>query len=124
MKDWIVATAREMAFYYPGDVVPQDIPSEKEVRNMLRLVAYDITEPKRLRLVAKACEDYGIRIEKSVFECDLNENDYLELWERLLGLIDETEDSLIAYRICKSCVKETASAGVIERPVKRLYYLF
>ena len=124
MKDWIEETEREMSFYYPGDIAPSDIPAEREVQNMLRLVAYDITEPKRLRLVAKVCEDYGIRIEKSVFECDLNETDYSELWERLLGLIDETEDSLISYRICKSCVKETESAGVIERPVKRLYYLF
>jgi len=124
MKDWIEETAREMAFYLPGESAPSDIPSEKEVRNVLRLIAYDIADPKRLRLVAKACEDYGIRIEKSVFECDLGEGDYAELWGILLSLIDETEDSLISYRICKSCLRETESAGIIERPTKRLYYLF
>lgn len=124
MRSWIDETARDLAFYLPGDAVPSDIPAERDVRQMLRLIAYDITEPKRLRLVAKTCEDYGIRIEKSVFECDLGETDYAALWSQLLELIDENEDSLIAYRVCKSCVQETQSAGVIERPCKRLYYLF
>ena len=124
MKDWIEETAREMAFYFPGEPSPTRSPAEKEVKNMLRLIAYDVTDPKRLRLVAKACEDYGVRIEKSVFECDLNESDYAELWGTLLSLIDESEDSLISYRICRSCLGETESAGVITRPTKRLYYIF
>ena len=124
MKSWIEATEREMAFYLPGSPAPSGIPSEKEIQNMLRLIAYDIADPKRLRLVARACEDYGVRIEKSVFECDLDEGDYAELWNTLLSLIDETEDSLIAYRVCQSCLRDTDSAGVIERPAKRLYYLF
>ena len=91
---------------------------------MLRLVAYDITEPKRLRLVAKACEDYGFRIEKSVFECDLNESDYTAFWTQLQGLIDEKKDSLVSYRICKSCQDETDFAGVLKRPKKQEVYLF
>ena len=48
---------------------------------MLRIVAYDISNPKRLRRVALACLDYGIRIEKSVFECDLRNDQFEELWE-------------------------------------------
>ena len=124
MKEWILETERDLAAYYPGITVFPDIPSERDVNNMIRLVAYDITEPKRLRQVAKTCEDYGIRIEKSVFECDLKETDYAELWASLLNLIDEDEDSLIAYRVCQSCVRETDSAGVIRRSGKRLYYLF
>lgn len=124
MRNWIDETAKDLAFYLPGNGVPPGIPAERSVKNMLRLIAYDIAEPKRLRQVAKACEDYGVRIERSVFECDLSENDYAELWGQLLNLIDESEDSLIAYRVCKSCIRETQSAGVIERPCKRLYYLF
>lgn len=91
---------------------------------MLHLVAYDICAPKRLRLVAKTCEDYGVRIEKSVFECDLSESLFEALWEQLNTLIDADEDSLIAYRICRSCVKDIQIAGVLRRPSKQIAYIF
>ncbi len=37
------------------------------------LVVYDIADPKRLRRVAKVMEGYGVRVQKSVFECDLGD---------------------------------------------------
>ena len=46
---------------------------------MLHLIAYDIASDKRLRRVARICEDYGIRVEKSVFECDLSDGDFADL---------------------------------------------
>lgn len=104
-------------------------PAEQEIKNMLHLVAYDISTldsagQKRLRLVAKTCEDYGVRVEKSVFECDLEEASFEKLWEQLNEIIDEDEDSLVAYRICRSCVKDIQSAGVLMRPTKRIAYIF
>ena len=104
-------------------------PAKTEIKNMLFLVAYDISTldsagQKRLRLVAKTCEDYGIRIEKSVFECDLEEVTFEAFWAKLNTLIDGDEDSLIAYRICRSCVKDILSAGTLCRPVKRIAYIF
>lgn len=91
---------------------------------MLHLVAYDICQPKRLRLVAKTCEDYGVRIEKSVFECDLPEDRYAAFWKALLRVIDPEEDALVSYRICQSCAAGIQSAGTVRRPPKRLLYLF
>ena len=117
-------TARALATYQIGETAPQYIPNEQEPRHMIRLVAYDITTPKRLRRVAKVCEDYGARIEKSVFECDLNEPTFARFWQQLLREIDPDEDSLIAYRVCKTCVRDIHSAGVIERPAARLVYIF
>ncbi len=38
---------------------------------MLTVIAYDITDQRRLRQIAKICEDYGVRVEYSVFECRL-----------------------------------------------------
>ena len=124
IKQAIAETARDLATYQIGETAPCRVPNEQEPDEMLRLVAYDICDPRRLRLVAKACEDYGVRIEKSVFECDLAEETFTEFWRQLLAIVDEEEDSLIAYRVCKSCVREIQSAGVIERPTMRLLYLF
>ena len=40
----------------------------------------------------KICEDYGIRVEKSVFECDLSDGDFADLWTRLSETVCEDED--------------------------------
>lgn len=66
---------------------------------MLYLVAYDIADPKRLRRVAKTCEDYGIRVERSVFECDLSNADMAELWTKISQIVDLQEDCAVSYRI-------------------------
>ena len=99
-------------------------PAETEFKNMLHLVAYDICSPKRLRLVAKTCLDYGVRVEKSVFECDLDEATFASFWDRLNEIIEPDEDALVAYRICRTCVKDILSAGALYRPIQRIAYIF
>ena len=90
---------------------------------MIFLVAYDISNPKRLRKIAKICEDFGIRVEYSVFECDLKEEDFQRLMSDLRLWIEPEEDCILAYRICKSCVTQIESYGRVERPQKTLLYM-
>ncbi len=97
-------------------------PSKEVYKNMLYIIAYDIREPKRLRRVAKTCEDYGIRVEYSVFECDFSEEVFREFWRKVKFIIDESEDCLLAYRICGSCVQKIESSGSVVRPGKPLLY--
>lgn len=71
---------------------------------MLIIVTYDVSTEtaagrKRLRRVAKVCESMGQRVQKSVFECTLNEMQFEQLERRLLAEIDETLDNLRFYRI-------------------------
>lgn len=71
---------------------------------VLIIVTYDVsTETKagrrRLRRVAKVCESTGQRVQKSVFECQVNLMQYEELERRLLSEIDEKEDNLRVYRL-------------------------
>jgi CRISPR-associated protein Cas2 len=71
---------------------------------MLVLVCYDVnTETKegrrRLRRVAKACESTGQRVQKSVFECQLDVMRMEELERRLLSEIDTDQDCLRLYRM-------------------------
>lgn len=71
---------------------------------MLVLVCYDVsTESKqgrrRLRRVAKVCESTGQRVQKSVFECQLDVPKFEALERELLAEIDLTEDCLRIYRI-------------------------
>jgi len=71
---------------------------------MLMLVTYDVnTESpagrRRLRRVARACLDFGQRVQYSVFECEVDPAQWTALRQRLLGEIDETLDSLRFYRL-------------------------
>jgi CRISPR-associated protein Cas2 len=69
---------------------------------MLVLVTYDVATTtaagrRRLQHVAKACLDYGQRVQNSVFECQLDSTRWAELEHRLLQIIDPGEDSLRCY---------------------------
>jgi CRISPR-associated protein Cas2 len=98
-------------------------PEEQEVREMLYIVAYDIAEPGRLRRVARVCEEFGLRVEKSVLECDLDEATFTQLWLALIDQIDEDEDAVVDYRLCRGCLGETESMGQVTRTTKRLLYI-
>jgi CRISPR-associated protein Cas2 len=109
--------------YSVGFTVDIYNPAEEQYRNMLHLVAYDIRDPKRLRKVAKVCEDFGIRVEYSVFECDLSEEQFKSLWDCLLREIDPGKDTILAYKICGSCVTRIVSLGIPTRPERKLVYI-
>jgi len=71
---------------------------------MLMLVTYDVkTETpagrKRLRRVARACLDFGQRVQNSVFECEVDPAQWAALKARLIDEIDPIEDSLRFYRL-------------------------
>ena len=114
--EWHNAYQAGVTEFHPG-------PEAKEIRHMLHIVAYDIADPKRLRKVAKTCEDYGVRVEKSVFHCDIAQELFDRLWLELIDLIDEEEDAVVAYRICQACMARTESMGVLPEFGKPLCYI-
>lgn len=71
---------------------------------MLVVVCYDVnTETKagrrRLRRVARVCESTGQRVQKSVFECQVDLMQFEDLERRLLAEIDVDQDCLRLYRL-------------------------
>jgi len=73
---------------------------------MFLLITYDVSTveekagARRLRRVAKACTSYGTRVQKSVFEMQLGQKEWVELRARLLGEIDPALDR------CKAALAE------------------
>lgn len=68
------------------------------------LVTYDVSTDtaagrRRLRRVAKVCEAYGQRVQKSVFECIVNAMELEQFMHRLRVEIEVGEDSLRVYRL-------------------------
>jgi CRISPR-associated protein Cas2 len=69
---------------------------------MMVLVSYDVSTltaagRRRLRRVARACQDVGQRVQLSVFECQLEPAQWAALKHRLIGAIDPRTDSLRFY---------------------------
>lgn len=84
---------------------------------MLILVTYDVsTETKagrtRLRRVAKICESYGMRVQKSVFECQVDPATRAKLRTRLLDAIKVDEDSLRFYVMGEAGFKNVEHHGL------------
>lgn len=67
---------------------------------MKYLIAYDISAPKRLRLVAKVLLRYGLRLEKSVFECELETKKAVQLRQELFQA-SHPEDTILMYALAQ-----------------------
>ena len=71
---------------------------------MMMLISYDVATQseggkRRLRRVARACRDYGQRVQYSVFECEVDPAQWVKLKNRLLEEIDAKTDSLRFYNL-------------------------
>jgi len=71
---------------------------------MLVLITYDVNTEnsegrRRLRQVSKVCQNYGQRVQNSVFECEVDSAKLLVVKEKLKRLVNEEKDSLRFYSI-------------------------
>ena len=83
---------------------------------MMVLVTYDVSTEtpegrKRLRKVAKACENRGQRVQNSVFECLLDPAQWTELRARLMSEVDLEKDSLRFYFLGSNWKRRVEHAG-------------
>ncbi|MCP4324932.1 MAG: CRISPR-associated endonuclease Cas2 [Alteromonadales bacterium] len=83
---------------------------------MLILVTYDVSfdyenGPQRLRKIAKICQDYGIRVQYSVFECDVDSAQWEQFKDELFAVYEEKFDSLRFYKLGKHGQKKIEHHG-------------
>lgn len=81
------------------------------------VVTYDVSTEtpegrRRLRRVALECKNFGQRVQKSVFECNVNPMQYEEFIRRLLNIIDKAEDRLRIYRLTEPREKHIEIYGL------------
>lgn len=85
---------------------------------MMVLITYDVnvateTGAKRLRHVAKECQNYGQRVQNSVFECVLSEANFVLLKSRILSIIDTDKDSVRFYSLGKNWQRHIEFIGKV-----------
>lgn len=83
---------------------------------MYILITYDVSTSteggqKRLRKVAKICEDYGQRVQNSVFECLVSPAQKIQIQAQLLDAIDQENDSLRIYHLGNNYASKIEKLG-------------
>ena len=83
---------------------------------MMVLITYDVdtiseTGQKRLRKVARVCQDYGLRVQNSVFECRLSEAQFVILRSKLENIINHELDNIRIYFLGKNWKNRIDSVG-------------
>ncbi len=83
---------------------------------MFILITYDVNitslhGAKRLRNVARACLNYGKRVQNSVFECILTEAQYVVLRNEIKSIIDSEQDSVRFYNLGNNWKRKVETLG-------------
>lgn len=86
---------------------------------LLVLVTYDVSTissdgQKRLRKVSKVCQNYGQRVQNSVFECIVDATQFVSLKFELSNIIDKNQDSLRFYQLGNNYKSKVEHIGVKE----------
>jgi len=76
------------------------------------VVAYDIVQGRRREKVMNTVKNFGLRVQYSVFECDLTMQRANQLFELLRTLIDPRRDRIHMYPICDACFFRSQSLGL------------
>lgn len=79
---------------------------------MRYLVVYDIADDSLRDRVAEAIDDYGVRVQWSVFECVLSDQDLTTLQDRLIRLLGASKRAAIRfYPLCDRCASRATQVG-------------
>lgn len=78
---------------------------------MFTVVTYDIADDHRRLRVSDELENFGSRVNYSVFECHLEADSLSDLKERLDKVIEAAEDNVRYYILCDNCVEKVEIQG-------------
>ncbi|HIC92042.1 MAG TPA: CRISPR-associated endonuclease Cas2 [Syntrophaceae bacterium] len=90
---------------------------------MFIVISYDITDDLRRHKICKTLENYGTRVQYSVFECHLNHRQLSEVKSRLEKIAKDDEDNIRFYQICGKCLTKVQIIGNIPLSEEPYYFL-
>lgn len=80
---------------------------------MFFLVCFDIADDRIRYRVVKVLKGFGKRVQKSVFECpNLTEERFLKMKNSIDDLIDQGDDSVRYYLMCRGCIRRMEYSGI------------
>ncbi|MGA1845992.1 CRISPR-associated endonuclease Cas2 [Deferribacter abyssi] len=76
------------------------------------LISYDISDDLKRSRVEKFLKNYGMRVQKSVFECIITDADLIKIKNFVEKTIDFNTDSVRYYFLCKGCRDSVEVSGL------------
>jgi len=80
------------------------------------LVCFDIKDDKKRRLIANMLEEYGIRVQRSVFEIEISKSKLNKSYNKMKQLVDKKEDSIRFYSLNFDTIKKSLWLGFGSEP--------
>lgn len=74
-------------------------------------VAYDIVDNKRRRKLHKFLKQYGLNVQKSIFQCVVTKEVLENLVNKMRKYMDERVDKLYIYPVCERCLEKAFADG-------------
>jgi len=78
------------------------------------IICFDVSDNRRLRKIANELENHGQRVQRSVFECWLENPDLFRLKKRLANHMDPTDDTIRYYPLCGNDIADIRIDGLGE----------
>lgn len=80
---------------------------------MFILVCFDIVDDRVRYRAVKVLKQFGVRVQKSVFECaQLTDRQFIQMVQKLAELIDHTQDTVRYYLLCRDCLRKVEFSGI------------
>lgn len=89
----------------------------------LWVISYDVAHPRRLRRIAQQLELHAVRVQKSVFEAQLDWGQRQRVAATLIPLLNAGEDSLLWHPLCRRCQRGVITLGNHDRTLARAYWI-
>ena len=92
---------------------------------MNMIICYDIADPRRLQKIAKIMEDFGVRVQKSIFEATLGKDAFNRMKWRAEAEMDLSEDGVKYFPLCTKCSQtlEIIGQGTFVDPDTEFYII-
>lgn len=90
---------------------------------MLYIISYDIPDTQRRTKIAKILDDFGDRVQYSVFECLLDQDLVEKMIFKLEKVLNSDEDSIRIYTLCRNCEKVIKIVGQGKLTKEEKYYI-
>ena len=87
------------------------------------IISYDIPDTQRRTKIAKILDDFGDRVQYSVFECLLDQDLVEKMIFKLEKVVNSDEDSIRIYALCRNCEKTIKIIGQGKLTKEEKYYI-
>jgi len=91
---------------------------------MIYMICYDISDPKRLTKTARILEQFGLRVQKSFFQCEISAKGKQKLRDAIMEVIDPARDYFFIYPLCDACARKPKTDGPGQLIVIRSYEIY